>query len=196
MKDLDIKEIWKAGADDETSFGYSQQEVERLIEQGSSNLISKFIKTLRIEQAFNVVTLLAISAQMVYDGHYLVSMIILLINGMFYFYYQRLKSKLKKEYTGTTVLEYLVDTKELIRRFIRHYKIASLGLVAFCLGLAEYLKGEGFYGLEENQNLFYFSLFSGIAVAIPTTYYGIHLMYGKKANKLEQMIHSLHEEEN
>ncbi|WP_420582276.1 hypothetical protein [Reichenbachiella sp.] len=195
MKDLDIKDIWKQG-DEANAQAFSEPEIEAMIRSGSDSLVHRFIKTLTIELWVNLVVLTCIGIGMIFYNQRVVGVGLLIIDLLFYLYYRNLISSLKKEEIDSSVLAYLYTIQKMVKRFILHYKIASLVLVPVMLAIVLYLDGDDFYAkYSANPDSFVIGMACGIFLAIPITFYMIHLMYGKKARKLAHMIGSLEREE-
>lgn len=195
MKDLDIKDIWKQG-DEANVQAFSNPEIEAMLRKGSDSLVHRFIKTLTIELWVNLIVLTGIGLGMIFSDQWTVGVGLLIIDLLFYFYYRNLINSLKKEEIDSSVLAYLYTIQKMVRRFILHYKIASLVLVPIMLAIVLYLDGNDFYvKYSANPESFVIGMACGIVIAIPFTFYMIHLMYGKKARKLAHMIRSLEKEE-
>lgn len=195
MKNLDIKDIWKGGnAEDKKVF--EKPEIDKMIRKGSDSLIHRFIKTLTFELWINFLVFTSLSVGLFFSHQWLVGGVMTLLNLVFFLYYKRLIKKLKVEKIDSTVLEYLYTIRDMVNRFILHYKIATIALSVLIIGLVFYLEGGEFYSkYTANPKSFLIGLTGGILVAIPFSLYMIHLMYGKKAKKLAHMICSLEEEE-
>lgn len=194
MKDLDIKIIWKDGdAADEKA--YAKPLIDKIIRSGSHSLIHRFIRTLLWEQWVNLITMSGLAGFMAFKEEWAVCTGLFVLNLIFFLYYQNLRGKLKSEPIDSNVLQYLYNVQTMIRRFIRHYKIASLVVCALASIVAYYLNEQNFYDERLDTKPFLIGLIAGLMAALPVTFYLIHILYGKKAKKLEQMICSLEKEE-
>lgn len=195
MKDLDIKDIWKGGnaADEKV---YAKPEIDKMIRKGSISLVRRFIKTLRIELWINLTVLTALSIALFYSKQWVIGGGMMALNLVFFLYYKNLINKLKQEEIDSSVLEHLYAIQAIVKRFILHYKIATVVLSVLIVGAVFYLEGSEFYlKYTSNPKAFVIGLAGGILVAIPFSLYMIHLLYGKKAKKLAHMICSLEKEE-
>lgn len=194
MKDLDIKDIWKDG-DLANDKAYTSTDVDQMISKGSRGVIQKFLKTLFWEQYVNLVVLSSLTIELYWEEEWLVGTGSLIFNFVFFFYYQRLRQNLKKESIDTSVLEYLYRVQRIIGQFMSHLKIASIVILVLAIWAAYYLNGHGFYDDVMDPDAFWIGIVVGMVIALPITFYLIHLMYGKKARKLAHMICSLEKEE-
>ncbi|MDW3211973.1 MAG: hypothetical protein R8N23_19030 [Reichenbachiella sp.] len=195
MKDLDIKDIWKQG-DAKNVKAFSEPQIEEMIRKGSDSLVYRFIKTLSFELWINLVVLTSIGLGMIFSDQWTIGVGLLILDLLFYFYYRNLIDSIKKEEIDSSVLAYLYTIQKMVKRFILHYKIASIVLVPLMMGVVLYLDGDDFYvKFSTNPESFIIGMACGLLVAIPITFYMIHLMYGKKAKKLAHMICSLEKEE-
>ncbi|MEP2025133.1 MAG: hypothetical protein ABJH98_15355 [Reichenbachiella sp.] len=195
MKDLDIKDIWKDGnaADEKV---YAKPEIDRMIRKGSSSLVHRFIKTLSVELWLNLVVLTFFSLGLLYTKQWVIGGGMMVLNALFFVYYRNLINILKKEEIDSSVLEHLYTIQRIVKRFILHYKIASFVLAILVVAAVFYLDGNEFYiKFTNDPKSFIIGLASGVLVAIPFTFYVIHLLYGKKARKLAYMIESLEQKE-
>lgn len=194
MKNLDIKIIWRDGdAADEKA--YAKSEVDKMIRKGSHGVIQRFVITLTWEQWVNLIVLTSLVIELFWGREWLVGACTLIVNLAFFFYYQRLKNNLKKESIDTNVLEYLYRVEKIVRQFMRHLKIASLLILVLAIWAAYYLNTQSFFHETMDPWPFWGGTIGGMAVALPLSFYLIHLMYGKKARKLRRMIESLEQEE-
>lgn len=196
MKDLDIKDIWKQG-DTKNANAFSEPQIEEMIRKGSDSLVNRFIKTLKGELWVNLVILTSLSLVLLYSKQWVVGGGMVLLDFLFFLYYQDLIKNLKKEEIDTSVLDYLYTVQRMMKKFILHYKIASFVLAVLIVAAVFYLDGNEFYAIKyaADPRSFIIGLVAGILFAVPFTLYMIHLLYGKKAKKLAHMICSLEKEE-
>lgn len=194
MKDLDIKDIWKGG-DLADQRAYAKPEIDKMIRKGSHSLIHRFVRTLIWEQWINLLVLTSLVVDLALASEWIIGACTLFIDLLFFVYYQKLKNNLKNEQIDSHVLAYLYRVEELIRQFIRHYKIAAVVLCLLAVVAVYFLNEHQFYDeIMETQSMF-IGVIVGLVAALPITFYLIHLMYGKKAKKLKKMIASLEKEE-
>lgn len=194
MKDLDIKDIWKgSGVVDERAFDLLK--IEGMISSGSHSLVQRFVRTLTWEIWINLIVLTVVGVRLLVAREWLGGGSILLLDVVFFLYYKKLIDSLKSEQIDSTVLAYLYNVQARIMQFIRHLKIAVIGISAVACLLVVYINTNGFYEVELDTNRLFVSLGIGLGIAVPFSLYFIHLMYGKKARKLAQMIDSLESEE-
>lgn len=194
MKDLDIKDIWKGG-DAEDQGVYNKPDIDKMIKKGSQNIVHRFVRTLVWEQWINVVVLTSLVVELFWAAEWLIGSCTLVINFVFFFYYQRLKKSIREEHIDSHVLDYLKRVQVIIRQFIKHLKIASILILIVAVFAAYYLNQNGFYEEIMDTQSFIISLGASMSVALPVAFYLIHLMYGRKSIKLAQMIASLESEE-
>ncbi|MEO9968129.1 MAG: hypothetical protein ABJF11_20210 [Reichenbachiella sp.] len=194
MKDLDIKDIWK-GADSMDADAYAKPEIDKMIQSGSHSLIHKFVRTLVWEQWINLLVLTSLVVELFWAGEWIIGTGSLVVNVAFYVYYQKLKTNLRNEEIDTHVLAYLYRVQDIIRQFIRHYKIAAIVLGVLAMIAIYYLNEHNFYEERMDNESVMYGLILGVMAALPMTFYLIHLLYGKKAIKLKAMIRSLEAEE-
>lgn len=190
MEDLELKEIWKSGQSDE-EFNYSAKTIERIIKQGPSNIVAKFVKTMIWEKWINLVVLTLCTAFLGYEGYWLIGGIIMLVNVAFFIYYTALVKKLDREYIDSNVIQYLHDVQRIISTFIRHYQIAGLVLMVPAYFAAVYLHSHDYYDFHMEMPEFLAFNFIVLLVALGLTFWIIDLLYGRKARKLKKMIASL-----
>lgn len=194
MKDSDIKDIWKGGdlASDKT---YSSTDVDQMISKGSHGVVQRFLKTLFWEQHINLIVLSSLAIELFWEKEWVVGIGTLFFNVAFYLYYLRLRNNLKKETIDTSVLEYLYRVQKIIGQFMTHLKVASVVILVLAIWAAYHLNEHGFYDDVMEPDAFWWGIIVGMIIALPVTFYLIHLMYGKKARKLAHMIRSLEKEE-
>lgn len=194
MKDSDIKDIWKGGdlADDKA---YTSTDVDQMISKGSHGVVQRFLKTLMWEQRVNLLVLTSLALELFWEREWVVGTCCLILNFVFFFYYKMMRRNLKKETIDSTVLEYLYRVQKMIGQFMRHLKIASFAILILAVYAAYYLNGRGFYDEVMDPTAFWIGITVGLVMALPITFYLIHLMYGKKARKIRHMIASLEQEE-
>jgi hypothetical protein len=194
MEEQDIRKIWKS-EDSNGEFNYSSQTIERILKQGPKNTISKFIKTLQIEQWLNLVIFITGTGVLFYHSHWTAGLILSAVNVLFFFYYKNLIDKLDQEYVDSNVIQYLHEVHKIMKRFIRHYNLASFILVIPGYFLALYIVGEDKFLNGKPDMPFFFINGIGISLALIVALFLIHLLYGRKAVKIKSMIDSLSEEE-
>ncbi|WP_422361454.1 hypothetical protein [Reichenbachiella sp.] len=195
MKDSDIKDIWKDG-DLANDKAYTSTDVDQMISKGSHGVIQRFLKTLFWEQHLNLIILSSLAIELFWEEEWIVGIGTLFFNFAFYLYYLRLRKNLKKEAIDTSVLEYLYRVQKIIGQFMTHLKIASVIILLLAIWAAYHLNNHGFYDDVMEPDAFWIGIIVGMIIALPITFYLIHLMYGKKAKKLAHMICSLEKEEN
>lgn len=194
MKDSDIKDIWKGGGlADEKAF--TSTDVDQMISKGSHGVVQRFLKTLMWEQRVNLVILTSLAIELFWVEEWVVGICCLILNFVFFFYYKLLRRNLKKETIDSSVLDYLYRVQKIIGQFMRHLKIASFFILILAIYASHYLNGQGFYDEVMEPRAFWIGIVVGLIIALPVTFYLIHLMYGKKARKISQMIASLESEE-
>lgn len=195
MEDLELKEIWKSGQGDE-EFNYSAQTIERIIKQGPNNIVAKFVKTLIWEKWINLIILTCCTLYLWYEGYWFIGATIMVVNLLFFFYYNALIKKLDREYIDSNVIQYLHDVQRIVSTFIRHYQIAGMVLMVPAYFGAMYLHSQGYYEFHMEQSEFMIVNLGVLVFAIVLTFWIIDLLYGRKARKLKKMISSLKEEGN
>lgn len=194
MKDSDIKDIWKGGdLNDEKSF--SSSDVDLMISKGSHGVIQRFLKTLMWEQYINLIILTSLAIELFWENEWVVGIGTLAFDFLFFFYYRRLRKNLKNESIDTSVLDYLYRVQKIIKQFMTHLKTASFIILILAIWAAYHLNEHGFYDDVMEPDAFWMGIVAGMIIALPITFYLIHLMYGKKARKLAHMICSLEKEE-
>lgn len=195
MEEKDIKDIWKSG-DPEEIKGYPQAAVDAMVRRGSIGLIDRFIKTLKIEQWLNLAAFSGLILFMIYCRLWAWSGLALVLNIAFYFYYSRLISTLSNEKIDSSVIEYLRTVRKVVMRFIRHYQLASVLLV-----VPGYMLGMYFSQIakETDNTAVAFTIEAlhivGIVCTLGVALVLIHLIYGRKANQINELITALGQEE-
>jgi len=194
MKDLDIKDIWKGG-NAEDKVAHAKPEIDKMIRKGSTSLIHRFIKTVKRELWFNLIILSVVGVRLFFAQEWAVGSGVIFLDVVFFLYYRKLIDNLNKEQIDSTVLEYLYNVQSRIRQFIRHLKIASFGVSVLTVAGVIILNTNGFYDEIQNPKALAITIVAGLGIALPLSFYFIHLLYGKKAKKLAHMINSLEKEE-
>jgi hypothetical protein len=197
VEEEEVKDIWNAG-DDDGSFNYSEQSIQKMISQGSGNIISKFIKTLKFEKWTNLIVLSFISLMCIAENSWWCATSMLVINAFLYWYYHNLIGQLQKEYIDSNVIQYLSDVYRIIKRFILHYKVAVVPAGVFGFFVSLYAFDFPIYDLfiyEDMSLVRLFWVIATIIVTVATAFGVIHLMYGKKALRIKEMLDSLKKEE-
>ena len=195
MKDLDIKKVWNT---DEERIGGSidEQKVDDIIEKGSVNLISKFIKTLKYEMWLNLFAFSGGAAWLYYRGKWQLGTPLLAIDILYFFYYQKLIRTLSEKTIDANVLEYLRMMYQIIVKFIVHYKNANLILAVPFFMLGMYIAKPDIFSLDFfSDGWTVVMILSAFTVAILLFYVLVYLLYGKKANKIRMLIEELSQEE-
>ncbi|SMD33806.1 hypothetical protein SAMN04488029_1678 [Reichenbachiella faecimaris] len=195
MKDLDIKDLWKQGDAKEVGT-FSVSQIQDMIRKGSDSLIHRFIKTLTIELWINLVILTLLSGSLLYLSEWEVGGVAMILNILFWLYYKNLIGNLKREEIDSTVLAHLYVIQKMVKRFILHYKIATLVMSLIAVSAVFYLENNAFYYMfSEKPKATAIGMACGFVFAVPLSLYLIHILYGKKAKKLADMIDSLEKEE-
>jgi len=196
MEEKDIKDLWKKGdvLDNEK---YSHETVERIILSKPKDIVSKFIKTLKIEMWLNLISFAALAIYFIYLQNWLVAIGVSILNALLYFYYHSLIEKLNSESFDIGVVQYLCKVYQSIRRFILHYKILLwlITVPAYFVGI--YLSNPDTLLAEGNflSLKIILILIVGLAVAVTFAHTILYYMYGKKANKIKRMVSLLEKEE-
>ncbi|MEQ6118562.1 hypothetical protein [Reichenbachiella sp. MALMAid0571] len=195
MKDLDIKKAWNQEAEDQ-SVEFNAEMVEKIIDRGSVNIIQKFVKALKLEMWINLVVLTGIAFYMTFDLKWEVAMFLFVVDVGYFIYYRRLIKKLSEKTIDNSVLEYLHTVYRMINRFIAHYKVANviLALPLFMTGMY-FANPDIFSEKYFSQGWFIVLLFGGFALAILLLYWFLYFLYGKKAEKIGQLITELTDDE-
>ena len=194
MEEQDIREIWKS--DDSTGeFNYSGQTIERILEQGPQNVVSRFVKTLKFEQHLNWIAFTLLMCFLFYEGLWTWALVILGLNVGFFFYYRVLIKKLDRGYVDNEVIRYLHEIHRIIQRFILHYKFVGILVGLLVAVLVIYAsEPEAFMDrVYDPKSLLTMAIAFVFATAL--VFYLTYLMYGKKANSIKEMIRSLDSEE-
>jgi len=195
MKDLDIKKAWNQEAEDQ-SVEFNAEMVEKIIDRGSVNIIQKFVKALKLEMWINLVVLTGIAFYMTFDLKWEVAMFLFVVDVGYFIYYRRLIKKLSEKTIDNSVLEYLHTVYRMINKFIAHYKVANviLALPLFMTGMY-FANPDIFSEKYFSQGWFIVLLFGGFALAILLLYWFLYFLYGKKAEKIGQLITELTDDE-
>lgn len=195
MKDLDIKELWNQS---EEKYGFEQSEdtINRLIAQPPKDLVHRFISMLTIEMWLNVAVFLALSIALSMKSSWYWFIGINAVSSLIYFYYKGMIRKLNNQVIDTDVLDYLKKSQGIIQQFLLHYKatIWVVTLPAFCFGLY-WRDNTIFESWRTVSTQFYLTIGLGFAAAIIFGYVILYFWYGKKANRIQDMISSLADEE-
>lgn len=113
-----------------------------------------------------------------------------------YFYYSRLIKKLNIDLIDTDVVQYLNDVKTNINRFIGHYKVAIWIIVIPAFALGMYVQDNTAFSDNNLISLkFYIKWAIGLVAAITLGYVILYFWYGKRANKIREMLKSLESDE-
>jgi len=195
MEEKDIKELWKQG--DELNAAYSQEEVEKIIQLKPKDIVSKFIKTLKIEKALNAIVFSLAAIFFIYEQSWVLAIVFTIINTLFFVYYKKIIHQLSNESFDTDVVQYLCNVYKDIRRFVLHYKILLwvITVPAYTLGI--YIQSpEKFNSIEKLLTLKVMTiLIAGLVVSVVFAHAILYFMYGKKANKIKKMVDALNQEE-
>ncbi len=195
MKDWDIKKVWNEQAG-EPSQAFDPAAIQQLLTRKDRNIVARFIFALRFEMWFNLVVLSLLVGVLIWEAHGWVATFLLVVDVGYLFYYRKLINEMSRKKIDRNVLEYLQSVHDLIGRFMRHYQIASL-----TLSIPLFLTGMYF----ANPSLFsevYFSkpwfialLLIVFAVALLAFYLFLYFFYGKKANRIKELIDELQQQE-
>jgi hypothetical protein len=195
MEEKDIKELWKQG--DELNAGYSQEAIEKIIQLKPKDIVSKFIKTLKIEKVLNLIMFSLGSIYFLYEQKWIWAVVFFAVNLLFYIYYNRIIKQLKGESFDTDVAQYLCNVYKDIKRFILHYKILLWVITtpAYIFGI--YVQDpEKFTNFDKLLSLKIIAiLIAGLAIVVLLAHVILYYMYGKKANKIKKMVDSLNLDE-
>ena len=196
MEEKDIKELWKKGEELDTE-KYSKTTIEKIIQNKPKDIISKFLKTLKIELLLNLAAFTLLSLYLIYEQFWLEAIGIFLFNILLYKYYKKLINDISKESIDIGVADYLCNVYKSIQRFILHYKIllVVISVPAYFFGI--YTSNPDVFSDKEIYLSLEFILLIlvGLAVAVSLGYSILYIMYGKKANKIKQMVSLLEKEE-
>ncbi|MBU2885892.1 hypothetical protein KO507_08980 [Gilvimarinus agarilyticus] len=198
MEELDIKQIWKQGGNQER-FSYSEEAIDAIIKQQPQNIVSKFVKTLRIERWANLIVLSLIGVYLSYVQYWVAAGVLLLINFGFFYYYHILIQKLDRKFIDNNVVQYLNEVHQSICRFITHFKITLvvIGIASFLLGFyLGYIQHDDFEAMLDTVSMWKW-IWAGVVIAgsLVFAYYMFYYMYGKKAQQIKKMVESLNNEE-
>lgn len=196
MKDLDIKDIWNQ-ADNEYSFDHSQEVINEFLEQKPKNIVDRFILMLKIEMWFNVTTLFGVSILLAFYLSWIWIPLVTAVNILAYLYYKKLINRLNDAYIDSNVVQYLRKVHGSIDKFINHYKVAIWVIVipAFILGM--YAKDASAFSVDHILSIgFLIKTILGLALAISVAYIVLYFWYGRRANRIKEMVKSLEKEEN
>lgn len=196
MEEKDIKELWKKG-DELNTENYSPETVEKIIQSQPKDLVSKFIKTLKIEFWINLITLSVLSIYMFYKSIWYAAISLSVANILIYLYYSKLIKNLSRSSIDIGVVQYLCIVYKIIKHFILHYKLAIwiVILPTYFLSIYLFSPNKSFFEKYSTSFSFYLIIIIGLVIAILLTYLIFHLFYGKKANKIKKMIETLKKEE-
>jgi hypothetical protein len=195
MEEKDIKELWKQG--DELNTAYSQEDVEKIIQLKPKDIVSKFIKTLKIEKALNAIVFSLAAMFFIYEQNWILSIVFTIINTLFFVYYKKIIQQLSNESFDTDVAQYLCNVYKDIKRFVLHYKILLwvITVPAYTIGI--YIQPpEKFNSIEKLLTLKVMTiLIAGLVISVVLAHVILYFMYGKKANKIKKMVDALNLEE-
>ncbi|MFY0627949.1 MAG: hypothetical protein JXR07_16750 [Reichenbachiella sp.] len=199
MKEEDIREIWKTG-DHKGDASIGKEQIDKMINQGSQNVISKFIKTLKVEKWINFGVFLGAMIVTFSEQMWIAGWSMIVLNVLFFVYYKNLIERMDSKIVERDVLTYLEEIHRMMKRFIFHYNLTSFILIlpAYLLAIfvGEYYKNEGSINFIEKINSHHFSFhIIAIVIALSFALLLIHLLYGRKAVKIKTTIQSLKEEE-
>ncbi len=196
MEEKDIKELWKQG-DDLTTDKYSQETIEQIIQSKPKDIVSKFIKTLKMELWMNMVALTLLAVYLIVESEWMYAIGVTVLNVLTYIYYSSLIKKLNKETIDAGVAQYLCSVYKIIQRFILHYKIALWVSVIPAFFFGVYSSSLDLSNSEKYlySPMFYISIIVALGICLLFTYLIFHFLYGKKANKIKKMVDALEQEE-
>ncbi|WP_109831383.1 hypothetical protein [Reichenbachiella versicolor] len=195
MEDQEIKDLWQSAGRD-ARFKYSEETLAQVISKGSQSVVHKFVKTLKVEQIVNVIAFLTWVAYFVWFGQYWGALGALVLNVGFYVGYKRFINRLDIPNAEEDVIGYLYKVEGLVKQFVGHYKKATvvLGLPVYLLVL-RYSEGVEVWDKLTNNWTYILINLVGLVVAYVVVLWMIHLFYGRKLHKIQELIKSLQESE-
>ncbi|PIB34067.1 hypothetical protein BFP72_00795 [Reichenbachiella sp. 5M10] len=198
MEELDIKQIWKKGNETEEA-GYSVEAIESIIRQRPQNIISRFVKNLRIEKWLNLVVLTAVCIYLGYTQMWVMAAIMLTFNLLFFFYYRALIRELDQKIIDQDVVRYLNEVHKSICRFFKHFKITLVvvGMAAFAFGFyIGYTQNDKYTSVFVEDNWWKWAWGAVVIVSsMVFAYFMFQHMYGKKGRQIKEMVESLNRDE-
>lgn len=191
----DIKNIWKK---EQGNVALEENQIDNLLKQESSSLINRIIKTIKTEHILNIVALPIFLIIFIYNKMLIEAVACLLIFVPFIVYYQKLIKVLKIDAISLSTHDYLVNSYDKLKRFIRHYKIvgSSITIVGFLFGIRYGTGWEETYH-EIITTIGYkfwvkiIVLIVGLVFSIFLFHKIIQILYGKKMKALKLLIDDL-----
>lgn len=195
MKELDIKEIWNKSEKIYPN-DHSQEVINKLLNHRPKSVVNQFIVMVKIELWSTVIVLAGLSIYLSMDSSWVWIPILNSFSVILYFYYSRLIKKLNIDLIDTDVVQYLNDVKTNINRFIGHYKVAIWIIVIPAFALGMYVQDNTAFSDNNLISLkFYIKWAIGLVAAITLGYVILYFWYGKRANKIREMLKSLESDE-
>ena len=188
----DFKNIWK-------SIGIDQKapsiDFSKLKEEKSLNIIDRLRRNLKIEHYFNMIFCPFLIAHFIWIKNIELAISSTVIIGFFILYYQRLLNKLRRYSLSENVIDYLKTNLVLFKAFNRHYNIASLLLILYCIlfGIPAYADSSfmQFWPEKIKEQAFMLSTFISLFSSCLFVFGYIYFVYGKHLKKLRWKIQSL-----
>lgn len=194
MGEIDIKLIWKSGDDQPTN--YPKEAIDAIVRQGPNNIVQRFVKTLRIEQKVNVISLVMVTIIMIIRQSWLLAAGLTAFNIGTFYYYRQLVKRLDVNVLDFDVISYLMEMQRIIHKFMSHYRIFIILLLipAYWLSLKviERLTGVSQIWTQTNYHIANAGI---IGLLVVISFICLHWMYGKKSQRLKTMIRALRAEE-
>lgn len=195
--DKDLKDIWKLESSKEL---IEEEAVDKLLQQSSTNMLDRIIKTIRKEHKFNFILYPIILASLLFYELFLAAGLCLVIFISTVYYYNKLLSQLSVNFITLSTYEYLKHSYRILEKFMNHYKIS--GVILTTAGFAFGLQFSGgweslsnkFSQATSKETLIAISLITvGLVVSIGIFLKLIDLMYTKKMKSLKTLISDLEE---
>jgi len=195
--DKDIKDIWKL---DSSKNPLQDEEVDKLLQQDSTNMLDRIIKNLKKEHKLNFILYPIILVTLLYYQLFLEAGFCLVIFISTVYYYNKLLFQLSINSITLNTYEYLKHSYRILEKFMNHYKIsgAVLTIAGFTVGLL-YSGGwdklsnkfDQASGKELWLAITYIAL--GLIVSVGIFFKIIDLVYSKKMKSLKLLIKDLEE---
>ncbi|MBK6266424.1 hypothetical protein JKA74_15370 [Marivirga sp. S37H4] len=190
----ELKDLWRLNT---SEVEVSDKKIDEIISYKSTNIISRIIKTMKVEHYMNIIAFPIFFISLIYFSMLVEAILTVVVFVPFLWYYQTLLNKLNKAKIQLSVHDYLLACYENLQVFVAHYKIASVFLVAIAFFVTtratwsesidhKILNSEGEINIS-----YLLSIAIGLAFSIGSMLMIIHLLYGRKMKILKSMIEEL-----
>lgn len=193
----DIKDIWKL---ESSRVPLEDKSVDKMLQQDSTHMLDRIIKTLKKEHKLNFVIYPIIFVALLYFQLYVEAGLCLIIFVSTVYYYNKLLSELRINSIALSTYEYLKHSYRILKKFMNHYKIsgAVLTIAGFTVGLLYSGGWDKLYNKFDQASvkelwlaITYIAL--GLMVSVGIFFKLIDLVYIKKMKSLKLLINDLEE---